>query len=47
MTSGSVTSPVFGLGIMVRRRWKEPAPSPGAENEGVTVVESDGWLDED
>jgi hypothetical protein len=26
-TSGSVTRPVLGLGCMVRRRWKEPAPS--------------------
>jgi hypothetical protein len=26
-TSGSVTKPVFGLGCMVRRRWKEPEPS--------------------
>jgi hypothetical protein len=26
-TSGSVTKPVFGLGGMVRRRWKEPTPS--------------------
>jgi hypothetical protein len=26
-TSGSFTKPVFGLGCMVRRRWKEPAPS--------------------
>jgi hypothetical protein len=26
-TSGSITKPVFGLGVMVRRRWKEPAPS--------------------
>jgi hypothetical protein len=26
-TSGSVTKPVFGLGGMVRRRWKDPAPS--------------------
>jgi hypothetical protein len=26
-TSGSVTKPVFGLGDMVRRRWKEPASS--------------------
>jgi hypothetical protein len=25
--SGSVTKPVFGLGCMVGRRWKEPAPS--------------------
>jgi hypothetical protein len=25
--SGSVTRPVFGLGGMVRPRWKEPAPS--------------------
>jgi hypothetical protein len=27
ITSGSVTSLVFGLGAMVRRRWKDPAPS--------------------
>jgi hypothetical protein len=27
ITSGSVTSPVFGLGAMVRRHWKDPAPS--------------------
>jgi hypothetical protein len=27
ITSGSVTRPVFGLGVMVRRRWKDPAPS--------------------
>jgi hypothetical protein len=26
-TSGSVTELVFELGCMVRRRWKEPAPS--------------------
>jgi hypothetical protein len=26
-TSGSITKPVFGLGGMVRRRWKDPAPS--------------------
>jgi hypothetical protein len=26
-TLGSVTSPVIGLGVMVRRRWKEPIPS--------------------
>jgi hypothetical protein len=26
-TSGSVTKPDFGLGGMVRRRWKDPAPS--------------------
>jgi hypothetical protein len=26
-TSGSVTKLVFGLGGMVRRRWKDPAPS--------------------
>jgi hypothetical protein len=26
-TSGSVTKPVSGLGGMVRRRWKDPAPS--------------------
>jgi hypothetical protein len=27
ITSGSVTSLVFGLGVMVRWHWKEPAPS--------------------
>jgi hypothetical protein len=27
ITSGSVMSPIFGLGVMVRRCWKEPAPS--------------------
>jgi hypothetical protein len=27
MASGSITKPVFGLGGMVRRRWKDPAPS--------------------
>jgi hypothetical protein len=26
-TSGGVTKPVSGLGGMVRRRWKDPAPS--------------------
>jgi hypothetical protein len=26
-TSGSVTRPVFGLGGIVRRRWKDPVPS--------------------
>jgi hypothetical protein len=26
-TSGSVTSPVFGLGVMVRWRWMDPMPS--------------------
>jgi hypothetical protein len=26
-TSGSVMIPVFGLGVMVRRRWKDPTPS--------------------
>jgi hypothetical protein len=27
ITPGSVTSPVLGLGAMVRRRWKVPVPS--------------------
>jgi hypothetical protein len=27
ITSRSVTSPVLGLGAMVRGRWKDPAPS--------------------
>jgi hypothetical protein len=26
-TSGSVTSPIFGLGDMVRWHWKDPTPS--------------------
>jgi hypothetical protein len=26
-TSGSVMSSMLGLGAMVRRRWKDPAPS--------------------
>jgi hypothetical protein len=28
---------------MVRRRWKDP----GTEDEGVAVVEGDGWVDVD
>jgi hypothetical protein len=41
---------------MVRRRWKDPAPSAVqktkvpegvAEDEGVAAVEGDSWLDED
>jgi hypothetical protein len=46
-TSGSVTKPVSGLGGMVRRRWKDPAPSgdPGTEDKGVAAVEGDGRLD--
>jgi hypothetical protein len=49
-TSGSVTKPVFGLGGMVRRRWKDPtigSANPSAENEGVAAVEDDGWLEVD
>jgi hypothetical protein len=37
-TSGSVTSPVFGLGVMVRRRWKHPAPSVVQTQEPKTKV---------
>jgi hypothetical protein len=29
---------------MVRRRWKDPAPSA---DKGVTAVEGDSWLDDD
>jgi hypothetical protein len=49
-TSRSVTSPVLGLGVMVRRRWKDPTLSsahPTPEDEGVAAVESSDWLDED
>jgi hypothetical protein len=49
-TSGSVTKPVFGLGGMVKRHWKEPAPSAvqtQAPNTKVSPVEGDGWLEVD
>jgi hypothetical protein len=37
-TSESVTSPVFGLGVMVSRRWKDPAPSVAQTQEPKTKV---------
>jgi hypothetical protein len=37
-TSGSVTSPVFGLGDMVRQRWKDPTPSAVQTQEPKTKV---------
>jgi hypothetical protein len=37
-TLGSVTSPVFGLGGMVRRRWKDLAPSAVQTQESKTKV---------
>jgi hypothetical protein len=37
-TSGSVMKPVFGLGGMVRQRWKEPAPSAVQTQEPNTKV---------
>jgi hypothetical protein len=37
-TSGSVTSPVSGLGGMVRRHWKDPAPSAVQTQEPKTKV---------
>jgi hypothetical protein len=37
-TSGSVTSPVFGLGGMVRRHWKDPTPSAVQTQEPKTKV---------
>jgi hypothetical protein len=50
-TSGSVTRLVFRFGGMVRRRWKEPAPSAVQtqvpNTNGVTAVEGDGWLEVD
>jgi hypothetical protein len=27
ITSGSITSLVLGLGVMVRRHWRDPTPS--------------------
>jgi hypothetical protein len=38
ITSGSVTSPVFGLGVMVRRHWKQPAPSAVQTQDPKTKV---------
>jgi hypothetical protein len=38
ITSGSVTSPVFGLGVMVRRRWNAPAPSAVQTQDPKTKV---------
>jgi hypothetical protein len=33
---------------MVRRRWKDPAPSAvQTQNEGVAAVEGDNWLEVD
>jgi hypothetical protein len=37
-TSGSVTSLVFGLGGLVIRRWKDPAPSAVQTQEPKTKV---------
>jgi hypothetical protein len=37
-TSGSVTSPVSGLGDMVRRRWKDLEPSAVQTQELKTKV---------
>jgi hypothetical protein len=37
-TSGSVTRPVSGLGGMVRRCWKDPAPSAVQTQEPKTKV---------
>jgi hypothetical protein len=38
ITSGSVTSPVFGLGVMVRWRCKDPAPSAVQTQDPKTKV---------
>jgi hypothetical protein len=38
ITAGSVTSPVFGLGVMVRRHWKQPAPSAVQTQDPKTKV---------
>jgi hypothetical protein len=37
-TSGSITSPVLGLGVMVRRSWKDPAPSAVHTQDPKTKV---------
>jgi hypothetical protein len=37
-TSGSVTNPVLGLGVMVRRRWKDPALSAVHTQDPKTKV---------
>jgi hypothetical protein len=37
-TSGSVTSPVLGLGVMVRRHWKDLVPSAVHTQEPKTKV---------
>jgi hypothetical protein len=42
ITSGSVMSPVLGLGVMVRRRWKDPAPSAVQTQDPKTKVSP--WL---
>jgi hypothetical protein len=42
ITSGSVTNLVFGLGVMMRRRWKEPVPSAVQTQEPKTKVPP--WL---
>jgi hypothetical protein len=41
-TSRSVTSPVLGLGVMVRRRWKDLAPSALHTQDPKTKVSP--WL---
>jgi hypothetical protein len=50
-TSRSVTSPVLGLGLMLRQHWKDLAPSssahPRPEDESVVAVESSDGLVED
>jgi hypothetical protein len=47
-TSGSVASPVFGAGVMVRKRWNDPVPSAvqTQEPKGVAAVEGGGWPDD-
>jgi hypothetical protein len=42
ITSGSVTSLIYGLGIMERHHWKEPAPSVVQTQEPKTNVSL--WL---
>jgi hypothetical protein len=37
-TSGSVTGPVLGFGVMVRWHWKEPAPSAVHTQDPKTKV---------
>jgi hypothetical protein len=40
ITSGIVTSPVLGLGVMVRRRWKDPESLRLKATVGLMEIEA-------